>query len=339
VVRHGRLVIAGLLVVSLVGCRRGSPEQRPFRLGYFPNLTHAQALVGDAQGAFARGLGGELEVKRFNAGPSAMQAMLAGELDATYVGSGPAINTYVRSGGVLRVIAGAASGGSVLVVRSARSAADLRGQKVASPQLGGSQDISLRAWLREHGLETSSGGGGDVTIVPIANPDILSLFLRGELAGAWVPEPWGARLVHEGGGRILFDERELWPGGRFPPTVLVASRQALEHRPDQVRRLLEAHVALTREARDDPERFQRAALAAFERQTGRSLPPAVVRDAFARIDFTVDPMPEQLAVAARRAHALGFLPRADVTGLVDRRLLDAVLSAAATRHLPDGARR
>src|SRR5512133_2669010 len=186
-----------LLLFALGACSRGRDAGRPFRLGYFPNVTHAQALVGDADGTFARALGGRLETKRFNAGPSAMEALLAGDLDASYVGPGPAVIAFLRSKGQgLRVVAGAASGGAVLVVRDARSARDLAGKRVGSPQLGNTQDVALRTWLRKNGLLDGAGLRA-VEVTPVGNPDILTLFARGDLAGAWVPEPWGARRVAE----------------------------------------------------------------------------------------------------------------------------------------------
>lgn len=310
-------------LLALAGCQRSRGPDAALRLGYFPNLTHAQALVGDREGDFARALGAtKLEIRRFNAGPSAMEALLAGELDVSYVGSGPAINAFVRSRGALRVIAGSASGGAALVAHTARSAQDLRGKRVASPQLGNTQDIALRHWLKANGYSVSRAGGGDVVITPVANADVLQLFRRGELEAAWVPEPWAARLLDEGGGHVLVDERDLWPHGRFATTVVVASERALRERRPQLLAILRAHAELTRRARAEPERFASAANEAFRGVTGKALPEKVLHDAFTRIDFTVDPMATPLATAALHAAQLGFLPSADVTGLVDASLLD-----------------
>lgn len=318
-----RIALLGLLVSVLAGCQRSRGPDAPLRLGYFPNLTHAQALVGDAEGEFASALNGtKLEMKRFNAGPSAMEALLAGELDVAYVGPGPALNAFVRSKGELRVIAGAASGGAVLIARSARSAEELRGKRVASPQLGNTQDIALRYWLKRQGLEPSAGGGGDVIVVPVTNPDILNLFRRGELEGAWVPEPWGARLLAEAEGHILVDERELWRGGRFPTTVLVASSRALKERRGQVLAILRAHLRLTERGRADPQEFAQKANAAFAKIAGKPLPEPILQDAFSRIELTTDPMADQLAEVARHATELGFLPPADLATLVDDSLLE-----------------
>lgn len=324
----------GCLVLVLAGCGRGrATGEGPLRLGFFPNITHGQALVGSAEGHFTRELGsGGVELKQFTAGPPAMEAVLGGSLDACYVGSGPALLAFVRSGGVVRVVAGAASGGAVLVTRGPERPEDFHGARVAVPQIGNTQDIALRTWLREHGLR-SRDRGGDVEVLPLTNADTLQLFDRGQLDAAWVPEPWGARLVHEAGGRVLVDERTLWPGGAFPSTVLLVTEQALRERPAQVEALLRAHVALTREAQADPEGFSRRVAAAFAQLTGKPLREDVRRDAFSRLSFTLDPLPDALATQADDAHALGYLPAADVSGLVDTRLLQGLLSDAERARL------
>jgi NitT/TauT family transport system substrate-binding protein len=332
-VRSRCLALLALLAIPLLaaGCKRGAPPDdaaAPLRLGYFPNLTQAQALVGTAEGAFAEALGGRFAARAFNAGPAAMEALLAGDLDACYVGPGPAVIAFLRSEGAIRVVAGAVSGGAALVVRDARRAEDLRGKRVASPQLGNTQDIALRTWLRGHGLEPGQDED-QVHVFPLANSDILQLFKRGDLAGAWVPEPWAARLVAEAGGRILVDERDLWPGGRFPTALLVASRRAIERRRADVVALLRAHGALTERWRRDRAAFERAANAELGRLTGHLLTDAVVEDAFSRVEPTTDPLPDALVAGARAARALGFAPEGELSGLVDATLLDEARGAAA----------
>jgi NitT/TauT family transport system substrate-binding protein len=312
--------LAALALALAAGCHGERPPGGPFRLGWFPNVTHAQALVGLADGTFDRALGGRLEARAFNAGPAAMEALLAGDLDATYVGPGPAVIAHLRTGGASPlVVAGAASGGAVLVVRDATSARDLAGKRVASPQLGNTQDIALRWWLRANGLRDLAGDRG-VEVTPLPNTDILALFARGELAGAWVAEPWGARLV-AAGGRILVDERDLWKGGRFPTAVLAVSRAALERRRAEVAALVRAHLALTARWRRDGAAFSRAANDAVARATGKALPDAILRDAFSRVEPTSDPLPAQLAEIARQAQALGYAPPGDPSGIVDGALL------------------
>jgi NitT/TauT family transport system substrate-binding protein len=286
-------------------------------------VTHAQALVGVDDGTFARALGGRVDPKMFNAGPAAMEALLAGDLDASYVGPGPAAIAFLRSRGEgLRVVAGAVSGGAVLVVRDARSAQDLAGKRVGSPQLGNTQDVALRTWLRANGLGTEGGARG-VEVTPLANADLLTMFARGDLAGAWVPEPWGARLV-EAGGRILVDEASLFEGGRFPTAVLVVSRRALGRRRGDVVALLRAHVELTRRWAEDPDGFAALANAAYANRTGKPLSPGVLRDAFSRVAPTSDPLPAPLVKQARDAQALGFAPAGDLSAMVDASVLAEV---------------
>ncbi|MFP2927971.1 ABC transporter substrate-binding protein [Pyxidicoccus sp. 3LG] len=326
------LALAGLVALG-AGCKKepapGSPEA-PLRLGFFPNITHAQALVGNAEGAFGSQPGvGRLEVKQFNAGPAAMEALVAGSLDVSYVGSGPAINTFLKAGRELRIISGAVNGGAVLVVKNAKSAEELKGKKLATPQLGNTQDISLRYWLKQKGLNTNLQGTGDVQIVPLSNPDIFGQYLRGGIEGAWVPEPWGARMVAEGGGHILVDERDLWPERRFPTTVIVTTRKVLETQRPRVAALLRTHVRLTERWKEDPAGFTTAVNSAFSRLTSKPIPAPILQQAFSRLEPSLDPVPSALATAAQHAKELGFTTDADITGLVDLSVLNEVRAAAA----------
>src|SRR5664280_554588 len=210
------------------------------RLGYFPNLTHGTAIVADKEGFFRKHLGStKLEVSTFNAGPAAIEALKPGAIYATYVGPGPATNAFINSGGqALTIVAGAASGGTSLVVDpSIRSAADLKGKKVSTPQLGNTQDIALRYWLAQHGLKTDLQGGGDVNVVPQDNAQIVDAFRQKLIAGAWVPEPYATRLVRAG-GKILVDERDLWPGKKFAITVLAVRPDFIKAHPQPVTALL-----------------------------------------------------------------------------------------------------
>jgi NitT/TauT family transport system substrate-binding protein len=260
-------------------------------------------------------------LRQFNAGPAAMEALLAGDVDVSYVGPGPATIAFLRSGGsVLRVVAGAVSGGASFVARSARSPRDLAGKRIASPQLGNTQDIALRFWLRSQSL-TIGESGSEVRVHPLASPDILGLFARGEIEAAWVPEPWGARLRAQG-GHDLVDERDLWPDRRFPTTVVVATRRALEERRRQVVAMLRAHLVLTERWKADPPGFARAANAQFARLTGHPLPDAILLDAFSRLEPTADPLRRQLEMGARHAQELKFAPAGDISGMVDGSALE-----------------
>ncbi|MCE9668497.1 ABC transporter substrate-binding protein [Myxococcus stipitatus] len=328
------LVLAGLALLG-TGCKRESSSHAanaPLRLGFFPNITHAQALVGNAEGAFAAEPGvGKLEVKQFNAGPAAMEALVAGSLDVSYVGTGPAINTYLKAGKELRIIAGAVDGGAMLVTRTAKSAAELKGKKVATPQLGNTQDIALRYWLKQQGLSTNIDGSGDVQIVPLTNSDILVQYLRGGIEGAWVPEPWGTRMLlePEGGGQVLVDEKTLWPDGRFPTTVIVTTRKVLETQRPRLVALLRAHVKLTERWKQDPAGFASAANAAFGQLTHKPLAPPILQGAFTHLQPSLDPLPAALATAAQHAKDVGFIPSADIEGIVDLGALKEAQGGAA----------
>lgn len=331
---HGSRVFGILCAMMMlaVGCGRAPAEDRPLRMGYFPNLTHAQALIGLARRDFQRALGDEvvLEPVVFNAGPSVIEALFAGEIDLAYIGSNPAINGYVKSRGqALRVIAGAASGGAVLVARADSGVAtvsDLPGKLVATPQLGNTQDIALRYYLKQRGLAPEEKGG-TVKVIPMQNADILSGFLRREIDAAWVPEPWGARLVHEAGGRVLLDERELWPSGTFPTALIIANTQTLAERPELIRRWLQAHVAVTQWMVTHPQEARQAVNTQLQLLTGKAIAAPVLEEAWSRLQFTHDPLVQELYAAAEHAFAVGFLGQTmpELSQLVDLGLLNSVL--------------
>ena len=307
-------------------------EQVNVRLAYFPNMTHAVALVGVEKGTFKDALGPNvnLEVKTFNAGPALIEALFAGEVDIGYVGPNPAINGYVKSKGeALRVIAGASSGGALFVVRpesNIKGPKDLAGKKLASPQLGGTQDVALRFYLQQNGLQTADKGG-DVTIVPTQNPDILTLFKKGEIDGAWVPEPWATRLVQEGKGQVFVDERTLWPGGQFVTTHVVVATKFLNDHPDLVTAFLKAHVDTVQFIKGNADGTKSIVNSEIERITGKPLPREVLDKAYGNLDITYDPLAKTLFTSADSAFALGFLgdTKPDLKGIYDLGPLNAVL--------------
>lgn len=305
-----RRLSAALLAALVVAACGGGSSEPSLRLGYFPNITHAAALVGVSDGIFARQLGAtKLETFTFNAGPAAIEALLSGSLDASYVGPNPAINAFVKSRGeAVRIIAGATSGGAFLVVRPEISgAADLRGQAVASPQLGGTQDVALRSWLATQGLKTDTSGGGDVSVVPQENAQTLERFRDGKLAGAWVPEPWASRLVLEGGGKVLVDERDLWPSKQYTTTVLLVRKDFLDQHPDRVAALLRGHVEATDWLNNNAGPARSKVNAAIEQLTGKPIGQAIMDRAFPSLSFTTDPQMASLAKSAADAEALGLL--------------------------------
>ena len=316
----------------LVAAANLAMAQTVIRAGHFPNVTHGQALLGRANGAFEKALAPQarIEWKTFNAGPALIEALFAGEIDVAYVGPSPAINGYVRSRGeALRVIAGAASGGAALVVRSdsgIQKPEDFHGRKVASPQFGNTQDIALRDWLNKYGLKPRERGG-DVQITPIANPDQITLFLKKQIDAAWAPEPWAARLIHEAGGRLLVDERNEWPNRQFASALVIVSRKFLDQHPDLVRRWLDVHVGLTNSINADKAAAKRQINAELTRETGKALPDAVIDDAFSRLDFTIDPVRSSVQTSAQHAADLGLLggKPPDLSGFFDLTLLNQVL--------------
>ena len=308
------------------------------RVGAFPNITHAQAMIGKANAWFEKALGPDVKIewKSFNAGPSAIEALLAGAIDMTYVGPNPAINGYVRSNGeALRIIAGATSGGAALVVRSDLSInqpQDFHGKRIASPQLGNTQDVALRAWLKSIGLKPRDKGG-DVQVMPIANPDQLTLFLKKEIDAAWAPEPWASRLVHEANGRIFLDERTLWPNGQFLTTELIVGSKFLQSHPDVVKKWLRAHVELTVWINAHSAEAKKVLNAQIQRETGKALSPPVLDDAYGRLQITYEPLRGELQRAAQLAFDAGFLGRQmpDLSRLYDLTVLNQVLAEAGKR--------
>ncbi|HEX2193638.1 MAG TPA: ABC transporter substrate-binding protein [Candidatus Limnocylindria bacterium] len=308
------------------------------RLGYFPNITHATAIVGLERGLFADALGDgvRLELHTFNAGGDAIEAIFSGALDASYIGPNPALNAFAESNGqAIRIISGATSGGAALVVRQEiTSPEQLAGARLASPQLGNTQDVALRAWLAEQGYETTLEGGGDVEILPQANGDILTAFGAVELAGAWVPEPWATRMVEEAGGHVLVDEAELWPDGDFVTTHLIVATQFLEDHPDVVKDLLVGQVEANGFVNAEPEESQRMVRQAIAELTGSELDADVVAAAWDKLTFTNDPIASSLAESAADAQALGLLEERSFDGIYDLTLLNEVLVAAGEDLVP-----
>ena len=325
-------LLATAFAASGCGSGGGSRGSVTLRLGYFPNITHSQPIVGLAQGNFAEALGRDvkLRTRTFNAGPSAIEAVFAGEIDATYIGPNPAINGYVRSEGkALRIVAGATSGGALFVVRAdsgIEKPADLAKKKLATPQLGNTQDVALRAFLLANGLAAKENGG-NVSVIPTANPDILTLFHKGDIDGAWVPEPWATRLVLEAGGRVFLDERSLWPEGEFVTTHLIVRTKFLEQHPDVVEALLRAHVEVTGWINQHPDEAKRIVNEGIRDVTGAALPPAVLDAAWKNLRITCDPVASSLRKSAADAFELGFLggDEPDLSNIYDLTILNRIL--------------
>ena len=306
------MLVSVHLMLMAVGCDSDQDQGVKLRLGYFPNVTHAQPIIGLARGTFVETLGPKvtLETTLFNAGPAAIEGLFAGRLDAVYVGPNPAINGYVRSEGkALRIVAGAASGGAALIVRedgNVTRVADFARKRVASPQLGNTQDVALRTYLMANGLAPRENGG-NVTVAPVANPEILSLFKRGDIEGAWVPEPWASRLINEAGGRVLVDERELWPNGEFVTTVLAVRKEFLDRHPEVVKSLVKAHMETTQWINEHSDESKRLTNEGVRKASGAALPQEIMDAAWSNLKFTSEPLVTSLDKVARHAFRLGFL--------------------------------
>jgi NitT/TauT family transport system substrate-binding protein len=322
-----------LTAVALLGaCSSRNQSASTIRVGFFPNITHSQALIGLSRGDFrtALGPGVTIDAKAFNAGPSVIEALFAGQIDLAYIGPNPAINGYVKSkGAALRVIAGAVSGGAALVVREdsgISTPSDMAGKTIATPQLGNTQDVALRGYLKSIGLSPRENGG-TVTVQPMENPTILDAFRQNRIDGAWVPEPWASRLELEGNGRLLIDERTLWKDGRFSAALLIVSKKFLEKHPDMVKAWLRVHVRITQWEIKHPDEAILAANTEIKRLTGKELSNEVLRRAWSRMEPTFDPLTPTLQKASDSAFAAGFLKeKPDLSGIADLSLLNEVLA-------------
>jgi len=312
-------------------------EQVTLRLGYFPNVTHAPAIVGVQGGILAKTLGKNVDLKlsTFNSGTEAVQALQAEALDATYIGPNPTITAWTQFNKGVRVVSGAASGGAYFVVKpEIKTAADLEGKVVASPQLGNTQDVSLRTWLRKQGLQTDTNGGGDVSIRPQDNATSLNSFKTGDIQGAWVPEPWATRLVNEGGGKILVDEATLWPKGQYVTTQLVVTASFLKAHPDVVQKLVSAQVASNDYIKNNTAAAESLVSRGIQEATGKAIDGNLVIASFKNISFTNDPVASSLVKDNKDQKALGFPSAPTLKGLYDLSFLNKALRAAGEPPIP-----
>jgi NitT/TauT family transport system substrate-binding protein len=316
--RAGALL--GFALALSAGCGRSEGDPSVLRVGHFPNVTHAQGLIGHARSRAGRGwfeekVGLRVDWYVYNAGPSAMEAILAGSLDLAYVGPNPALNAHVKTrGDEIRVVAGAAVGGSALVVREGgpSRAQDFRGRRIATPQFGNTQDVSARAWLTAHGLKVTQTGG-DATVIPTPNPDQLALLQRGDVDAVWTVEPWVSRLVLEAAGKVLVEESDALT------TVLVARRAVLENRRDAVKRFVAAHDELTAWIGKTSDEARGEVAAELRVETGTELPAGVLQQAWSRLRFESTISREPFEVFLGRAQDAGFLRDADgLDRLVER---------------------
>ena len=315
------------------GSSSGSSSSAPvtLRLGFLANITHAPALIALKEGYFAKDLGKNVTLKTsvFSSGTQETTALLAGQLDAAYVGPNPAINAWQKSGGkAIKIISGVASGGAALVVKpSITSVSQLKGQKLATPSLGNTQDVALRYYLKSHGLTTSATSGGDVPITPISpNSDAVLEFKSGQIAGGWEPAPYDIEMQQDG-GKVLVNEATLWPGGKFVTTQIVVTQSFLAAHPSVVTGLLKANIQAINFIHQDTAAAETAANAELTALTGKGLKSAVLPLAFKQITFTNDPIASSLATDAKHAEAVGLLKPVNLTGIYDLGPLNALLKA------------
>jgi NitT/TauT family transport system substrate-binding protein len=301
------------------------------RLGFLANITHAPALVGLNKGFFTKNLGDGVTLKTsvFSSGTEETTALLAGQLDAAYVGPNPAINAWQKSSGkAIKIISGAASGGASLVVKpSISSASQLKGQKVATPSLGNTQDVALRYWLKQHGLTTTQTGGGDVAVTPIKpNSAAVLQFKSGQIAGGWEPAPYDSEMVADG-GKVLVNEASLWPGGKFVTTNLVVTQSFLKAHASVVSNLLKGQVESVKYINANTSAAETSANAELTTLLGKGLKSSALAASFKEITFTNDPIASSLATDAKHAEAVGLLQPVGLNGIYDLGPLNTVLKA------------
>jgi NitT/TauT family transport system substrate-binding protein len=298
-------------IALAIGHNSPAAEPQVLRIGYFPNVTHAHGVIGshstrEGRGWFEERLGPDVKVQwfAFNAGPSAMEAIFAGSIDATYVGPNPALNAYIRSNGdEVRVLAGAVEGGAALVVKAdgqIAKPADFKGLRVGTPQLGNTQDVAARAWLKKQGFKITQTGG-DVLVVPTANPDQLSLFQQGKLDAVWTVEPWVSRLLLEGGGKLFVEQKDAIT------TLLASSVRLLRDRPELAEKLVAAHTALTEWLNTHPEEAREQVRAGLTAEARREVTAELVAASWSRMRFTNEVAPDALAAFVADAQSAGFL--------------------------------
>lgn len=309
------------------------------KIGYFPNLTHATALVGIQEGIIAKELGSTtVKPSTFNAGPSEIEALNAGSIDIGFIGPSPSINGFTKSKGKsLRIIGGSASGGVKLVVdpKKIKTLDDLKGKKIATPQLGNTQDVAFLNWISEKGWKVDANSGkGDVSVVRTDNKVTPDAYRSGSIDGAWAPEPTASKLVAQG-AKVLLDESSLWPDNKFVITNIIVSQKFLAEHPDVVEAVLRGSVNTNAWINANPDKAKASANAALKTLSGKELPADVLDPAWKSIRFTDDPLAATLDTEAKHAVKAGLLEQTDLTGIYDLKPLNKILKAAGKPEVAD----
>ena len=327
------VVVIVLMLMVFASCASNNQpgdDKLIVRVGFFPNITHSQALVGRADGTFQKKLGetNVIEWKQFNAGPAEIEALFAGEIDIGYIGSGPAINGFVKSNGELQIVSGAADAGAIFVSRKGLIIKDLKelsGKKIAVPQIGNTQDLSLRNLLYENGLKDTTKGG-TVEIVQAENPDIKTLLDSEQVDAAFVPEPWGSRLVKEIGANIILDYKDVFRDGKYATAVVIARTQFIKDHPDVIERFVRAHVELTESVNKDLEKYKVIVNDQIKELTQKAIDKDVLDSAFNRLTITYDPEKLSIQDFANLSLKAGFVKEApDLTNLYNLTFLNKIL--------------
>lgn len=328
-----------ILIVVLSGCSsQNLRDASTIRIAFFPNITHSQALVGRVEGQFQKAVGENnmIEWKEFNAGPAEIEAFFAGEVDLGYIGPGPAINGFTKSNGEIVIIAGATDAGAILVSRKDVDMKDVKaldGKKVAVPQFGNTQHLSLLNLLKENGLEDTSKGG-TVEIVVAQNPDIKTLLDAGEIDAAFVPEPWGSRLIAEVGAKVVLDYNKVFRAGKYTTAVVIARKEFALKNPEIVENFLKAHVEITEYINSDLEHAKQVVNNEIKALTDKSIDPEVLDAAFDRLTVTYNPQKDSIATFVTFSKEAGFFDTTpDFEQLVDLTFLNKVLKEKELKEI------
>ncbi len=314
VIFAGIVGAASLLIVGILVNSDETTHENKIRVAYFPNINHAVPIIGMEKGTFENQIGNNtvIEPILFDAGPQVIESIFAGSIDIAYVGPGPAINGFLKSENHnVKILSGAASGGASFIVHpnsKIDSVADFEGKRIAAPQIGNTQDISLRNYLSENGLKPAEKGGS-VIVLNISNPDIYTLFAKGDIDAAWVPEPTATILVQQLDGKRLFNEEELWPDNKFASVLLIAREEYVKQNPDVINKWLEAHKQTVNWINSNPEQTRIIFNQFMKKETGKSLPDKLVDESLSNLEITSDPIVSSIHIFAKRADSLGYLGR------------------------------
>ena len=313
-ITFGIAAVVVIAIVAVLGSDQEQLGQDKIRVAFFPSISHAAPIVGIENGVFERISGEEIkiETKLFDSGPQVIESIFAGSIDVAYVGPGPVINGFLKSdGNDVRILAGAASGGASFIVQQDSgldSIENFDGKRIASPQISNSQDVSLRYYLESNDLKPVEKGG-TVFVLNISNPDIYTLFAKGEIDGAWVPEPWATMLVEELDGVRLFNEEKLWPNEEFASVLLIVRTDYLENNPDLVQNWLKSHEETVIWINANPNKSKSIFESFLKKHMGKSLPIKIIDESFSNLTITSDPIKSSVLTFAERADSLGYLGR------------------------------